>query len=220
MPPTMFAASKPQPCKRLGGAGAAGARTAHAHDAAVHRQLEAGALELAEWHPLRRRRVAGLPLVGFRTSSSTCRSLPLSASTALTSGMRLPWNMLTGVPRFVVGLRRSRAGACSRPCRRASARASRRPPRAWAPCTRRASRGSARPARRRRSSARRTLCTSATTISPHRSSGIPTTTQSNTSGCDRSASSTSSGYTFSPPVLMHADPRPSSRIVPSASTVA
>ena len=89
-----------------------------------------------------------------------------------------------------------------------------------APCTRRATRGSARRARRRRSCWPSRACTSATTISPHRSSGTPTTTQSNTSGCERSASSTSSGYTFSPPVLMHADPRPSRRIVPSASTVA
>ena len=40
------------------------------------------------------------------------------------------------------------------------------------------------------------------------------------SGCSRNTPSTSSGYTFSPPVLMHADPRPSSWIVPSASTVA
>ena len=39
-------------------------------------------------------------------------------------------------------------------------------------------------ARRRRSCARRCGCTSATTISPQRSSGTPTTTQSNTSGCD------------------------------------
>ena len=35
-----------------------------------------------------------------------------------------------------------------------------------------------------------------------------------------STSSTSSGYTFSPPVLMHWLPRPSRRTVPSASTVA
>ena len=34
------------------------------------------------------------------------------------------------------------------------------------------------------------------------------------------ASSTSSGKTFSPPVLMHTEPRPSSVIPPSASTVA
>ena len=58
---------------------------------------------------------------------------------------------------------------------------------------------------------------SATTISPQRSSGTPTTTQSNTDGCERSTSSTSSGYTFSPPVLMHALPRPSSVTMPSGS---
>ena len=35
-----------------------------------------------------------------------------------------------------------------------------------------------------------------------------------------SASSTSSGNTFSPAVLMHTEPRPNSVIVPSASTLA
>ena len=39
-------------------------------------------------------------------------------------------------------------------------------------------------------------------------------------GWSFSVSSTSSGYTFSPAVLMQTEPRPSSRIVPSASTVA
>ena len=41
-----------------------------------------------------------------------------------------------------------------------------------------------------------------------------------TLGCSLSASSTSSGYTFSPPVLMHWLPRPRSLTVPSASTSA
>ena len=56
--------------------------------------------------------------------------------------------------------------------------------------------------------------------STSRSSGTPTTTASKTSGCAFSAASTSSGYTFSPPVLMHTDPRPSRCRVPSASIVA
>ncbi len=41
-----------------------------------------------------------------------------------------------------------------------------------------------------------------------------------TSGWPFSAASTSSGKTFSPPVLMHSEPRPSTMMVPSASTVA
>ena len=53
-------------------------------------------------------------------------------------------------------------------------------------------------------------CTTATTRSPQRSSGTPTTTASNTASCDFSADSTSSGYTFSPPVLIDTEPRPSS----------
>ena len=52
---------------------------------------------------------------------------------------------------------------------------------------------------------------------PHRSSAAPTTRASNTSGCDFSAASTSSVKIFSPPELMHIEPRPSSVIVPSAS---
>ncbi len=62
--------------------------------------------------------------------------------------------------------------------------------------------------------------TTAATRSPHRSSGTPTTTTSNTSGWLFNAFSTSSGKTFSPPVLMLTDPRPSKVIVPSASTIA
>ncbi len=57
-------------------------------------------------------------------------------------------------------------------------------------------------------------------VSPKRSSGMPTTTASRTLGCVFSASSTSSGKTFSPPVLMHTEPRPRRWIVPSALTVA
>ena len=62
--------------------------------------------------------------------------------------------------------------------------------------------------------------TMAVMASPHFSSGTPTTTASATDGWSFSTSSTSSGYTFSPPVLMHTEPRPSSRTVPSASTSA
>src|SRR4051794_32301685 len=47
----------------------------------------------------------------------------------------------------------------------------------------------------------------------HRGSGTPTTAASTTAGCERRTCSTSSGYTFSPPVLMHAEPRPSSSML-------
>jgi len=50
--------------------------------------------------------------------------------------------------------------------------------------------------------------------------GTPTTTASATAGCCFTASSTSSGKIFSPPELIDTEPRPSSVIVPSASTVA
>ena len=60
----------------------------------------------------------------------------------------------------------------------------------------------------------------AVTASPNRSSGTPTTRQSATAGCSFTASSTSSGKIFSPPELMTTEPRPSSVIVPSASTLA
>ena len=55
---------------------------------------------------------------------------------------------------------------------------------------------------------------------PHRSSGAPTTITSNTSGWALSTDSTSSGKTFSPPVLMHTEPRPMRVMRPSSSTVA
>ena len=62
--------------------------------------------------------------------------------------------------------------------------------------------------------------TMATIISPKRWWGTPTTTASRTPAWVLIASSTSSGNTFSPPVLMHTDPRPNKVMVPSASTVA
>lgn len=46
------------------------------------------------------------------------------------------------------------------------------------------------------------------------------TTASKTDGWPFSTASTSSGKTFSPPVLTHCDPRPKIEIVPSAATVA
>ncbi len=49
---------------------------------------------------------------------------------------------------------------------------------------------------------------------------MPTTTASRTSAWRFSASSTSSGKTFSPPVLMQTEPRPSSFRVPSVFTSA
>jgi len=62
--------------------------------------------------------------------------------------------------------------------------------------------------------------TTAVIADPKRSSGTPTTAASCTDGWSLRTSSTSSGYTFSPPVLMQSDPRPSRRSEPSASTVA
>src|SRR5438270_11596180 len=60
----------------------------------------------------------------------------------------------------------------------------------------------------------------ATMRSPKRSSGTPTTRQSYTAGCAFTASSTSSGNTFSPPVLMQLEPRPRRISEPSAATLA
>ena len=60
----------------------------------------------------------------------------------------------------------------------------------------------------------------AATVWPQRSSGAPHTMASMTSGWERTADSTSSGKIFSPPELITIDPRPSSVIDPSASTVA
>ena len=62
--------------------------------------------------------------------------------------------------------------------------------------------------------------TTAATRWPNRSSGTPTTRASNTAGWPLSTPSTSSGKTFSPPVLMLDDPRPSTSIDPSAATMA
>ena len=62
--------------------------------------------------------------------------------------------------------------------------------------------------------------TTATTRLPNVSSGRPTTRQSSTAGWVFTTSSTSSANTFSPPVLTTWDPRPSSVILPSGSTVA
>ena len=62
--------------------------------------------------------------------------------------------------------------------------------------------------------------TAAATACPKRSSGIATATASGTEGWSFKTSSTSSGNTFSPPVLMTTEPRPSRWMAPSASTVA
>ena len=122
-------------------------------------------------------------------------------------------------------LRRARGGDGGRLCpavvglarRRAHDRVDEHDARA-APCSRaRCARGvlGERVERRARRPARG--CTTATTRSPQRSSGTPTTTASNTPACAFSTDSTSSGYTFSPPVLIDTEPRPSSVIVPSSS---
>ena len=115
-------------------------------------------------------------------------------------------------------LRRARGGDGGRPvptgsraCPTAIARSRRRAPARAAPCSRRLGAGCAR--RGSRASERRPArgWTTAATRSPQRSSGTPTTTASNTASCDFSADSTSSGYTFSPPVLIDTEPRPSTR---------
>src|SRR5437588_3889047 len=49
---------------------------------------------------------------------------------------------------------------------------------------------------------------------------MPNTSASSTAGCSLRISSTSSGNTFSPPVLMHCEPRPNSVMVPSVPTLA
>ena len=62
--------------------------------------------------------------------------------------------------------------------------------------------------------------TAAATTWPKRSSGIATATASPTAGWSFRTSSTSSGNTFSPPVLITTEPRPRRWMAPSASTVA
>ena len=57
--------------------------------------------------------------------------------------------------------------------------------------------------------------TTAVMASPNFSSGMPTATASRTDGWVLRTSSTSSGKTFSPPVLMQTDPRPRTLSVPS-----
>src|SRR5277367_1967372 len=52
------------------------------------------------------------------------------------------------------------------------------------------------------------VSTMAQTASPKRALGMPTATASRIAGCVRNAISTSSGKTFSPPVLIHSDRRP------------
>jgi hypothetical protein len=62
--------------------------------------------------------------------------------------------------------------------------------------------------------------TNAVTAWPHRSSGRPTTTTSATAGHHTSAASISSGYTFSPPVLIMSSTRPDTHRSPSSSATA
>ena len=102
----------------------------------------------------------------------------------------------------------------SRACPTVSARSRRRARPRAAPCSPRGARGRAPAARRASARRRAAACTTATTRSPQRSSGTPTTTASNTSAWPFSTDSTSSGYTFSPPVLIDTEPRPSSVIEP------
>ena len=116
--------------------------------------------------------------------------------------------------------RRVPSGACSRPCRWGPGRWCRRPRRGAAPCRRRATPSRGRPASAGSTAAPPAGSTTAQIVSPKRSSGMPTTTASRTAGWVFSASSTSSGKTFSPPVLMHTEPRPSRCSVPSALTSA
>ena len=115
---------------------------------------------------------------------------------------------------------RCRPPTGSRPCRPGCARPGRRARGAWAPCSRRAAACSAPPAPRGSGSAPAAGWTTAVTALPHRSSGTPTTRTSATDGWPCSTPSTSSGCTFSPPVLIDTEPRPSSSTVPSSATVA
>ncbi len=105
--------------------------------------------------------------------------------------------------------RRWRRPSGSRACRSGSARCA--PPRAagGAPCSRRcASRQCAWISSSVGTRSPRGWMMAATRW-PHRSSGAPTTMASSTSGCDRTADSTSSGKIFSPPELIETEPRPS-----------
>src|SRR5439155_268591 len=60
--------------------------------------------------------------------------------------------------------------------------------------------------------------TNATTRAPHRSSGSPTTATSRTPGCRASTSSISTGWTFSPPLMIMSSTRPATYSSPSASS--
>ncbi len=110
----------------------------------------------------------------------------------------------------------------SRPCPPHCAEPPRRRARRAGPCSRRGARGSAScsDVEIGRGSRPESVATIATTRWPNCASGAPTTTASATAGCVFNTASTSSGYTFSPPVLMHIEPRPSRCTVPSASMVA
>ena len=90
MPPAMFDGVEAPRDEALRGAGAARARTAHAHDAAVHRELEAGALRArragSTGRGRRGRPPTRRPRARRAARSPRCR---VSASTALTSGILL-----------------------------------------------------------------------------------------------------------------------------------
>ena len=89
-----------------------------------------------------------------------------------------------------------------------------------APCSRRGARGVLLQRVERRRGARRAAARPRRPARPSARRARRRRPRRTTSACAFSTDSTSSGYTFSPPVLIDTEPRPSSVIVPSSSTTA
>ena len=172
----------------------------------------------AQRHGLRRRRRRSRRCA---PAPASCGSRRPAARRATRTTSRSPTRRPTTSAADPVRRRRTAPAPCgSRPCRSGRAARRRRSATPWAACSSTGDR-----ARRRSPSsavvARPGLSdTTPTTRCPKRSSGTPNTRASSTAGWTLSASSTSSGNTFSPPVLMQFEPRPNSTSVPSAAIVA
>ena len=166
------------------------------------------------------RTIAATRVPGSGSRSSTKRPAPLTrAASSSRAGVQVIAR-LRRCPRGGRSPRRRARGAAS--CRPRSGARRRRRPRAWGVAARAGSGGPRRPSRRRprRGRRRRPGTTNAVTAWPQRSSGSPTTTTSATAGQHTSAASISSGYTFSPPVLIMSSTRPETHRSPSSSATA